>query len=34
MAAIPFDDLTPDMRKQLGSKKPRETDFSKDDVRS
>ncbi|HEV3256988.1 MAG TPA: hypothetical protein VG013_08930 [Gemmataceae bacterium] len=34
MAAIPFEDLTPDMRKQLGIKQPCEADFSKDDVRS
>jgi hypothetical protein len=33
-ASIHVDDLSPDQRKQLGVRIPRETDFSKDEVRS
>jgi hypothetical protein len=33
-ASIDVNDLDPDQRKQLGIRTPRESDFSKDDVRS
>ena len=32
-ASIHLDDLDPEQRKQLGIRKPRETAFSKDDLR-
>ena len=33
-ATIPFDDLTPEQRKQLGVRAPRQTDFTKEEMRS
>ena len=33
-AAIHIDDLTPEQRKQLGVRAPRQTDFTKEEMRS
>jgi len=33
-ATIPYEDLTPEQRRQLGVRAPRQTDFMKEDMRS
>ena len=33
-ATIPYEDLTPEQRKQLGVRTPRQTDFTKEEMRS